>query len=82
MTTLQEKLRSNGAGCHCYAYSASECSCDATWAENHVLEAADHIDHIESLIRKLHAAKGRYHTQLACCDLFDALQLKNERPKK
>lgn len=31
---------------------------------------------------KLHAAKGRYHTQLAACDLYDLLGLKNERPTK
>jgi len=34
------------------------------------------------LVTKLHAAKGRYHTQLAACDLFDAVGLKNERPAK
>jgi len=37
---------------------------------------------LRTLITKLHAAKGRYHTQLACCDLFDAVGLKNERPTK
>ena len=31
---------------------------------------------------KLHAAKGRYHTQIAACDLYDLLGLKNERPTK
>ena len=31
---------------------------------------------------KLHAAKGRYHTQLAACDLYDLCDLKNERPTK
>lgn len=31
---------------------------------------------------KLHAAKGRHHTQLAACDLFDLCGLKNERPTK
>ena len=39
-------------------------------------------DRLRTLITKLHAAKGRYHTQLACCDLFDAVGLKNERPVK
>ena len=34
------------------------------------------------LIRKVHTAKGRYHMQLAMCDLFDAVGLSNERPKK
>lgn len=37
---------------------------------------------LQAAIRKLHAAKGRYHTQLACCDLFDLVGLPNERPKK
>ena len=31
---------------------------------------------------KLHSAKGRYHTQIAACDLYDLLGLKNERPTK
>lgn len=29
---------------------------------------------------KLHAAKGRYHTQIAACELYDLLGLENERP--
>ena len=33
-------------------------------------------------VKRLHAAKGRYHTQLAICDLFDLVGLKNERPTK
>lgn len=33
-------------------------------------------------IQKLHAAKGRHHTQLTACDLFDLVGLKNERPVK
>lgn len=35
---------------------------------------------LEAAVRKLHAAKGRYHTQLACCDLYDLLGLPNVRP--
>ena len=35
-----------------------------------------------SAVHKLHAAKGRYHTQLAACDLYDLCDLKNERPTK
>ena len=42
-------------------------------AENEALRKA---------VTKLHAAKGRYHTQLAACDLYDMLGLKNERPTK
>lgn len=37
---------------------------------------------VRDAIKRLHAAKGRYHTQIACCDLFDLVGLKNERPKK
>ena len=40
------------------------------------------IERLHQLITKLHTAKGRYHTQLAACDLFDAVGLKNERPVK
>jgi hypothetical protein len=39
-------------------------------------------DSLEDAIKKLHTAKGRYHTQLAACDLFDLLNLPNERPTK
>jgi hypothetical protein len=35
---------------------------------------------LEKAVRKFHAAKGRYHTQLACCELFDLLGLPNVRP--
>ena len=37
---------------------------------------------LREAVERLHAAKVRYHTQLACCDLFDLVGLKNERPKK
>ena len=37
---------------------------------------------MRSAIKKLHAAKGRYHTQIAACDLYDMCGLKNERPAK
>ena len=33
-------------------------------------------------VKRLHAAKGRYHTQIAACDLFDLCGLQNERPTK
>jgi hypothetical protein len=35
---------------------------------------------IEELVRKAHKAKGRYHTQLAMCDLYDVCGLPNFRP--
>ena len=36
---------------------------------------------VRDAVKRLHAAKGRYHTQIAACDLFDLVGLKNERPK-
>ncbi len=33
-------------------------------------------------VQKLHAAKGRYHTQIAVCELFELCGLPAERPKK
>ena len=35
---------------------------------------------IESAVRKLHSAKGRYHNQLAACELYDLFGLKNYKP--
>lgn len=40
------------------------------------------VRRLRSAVHKLHAARGRYHTQLAACDLYDLLGLKNERPTK
>lgn len=37
-------------------------------------------DILIALIKRVHAAKGRFHTQLAMCDLFDAVGLPNVRP--
>ena len=37
---------------------------------------------LRKAVVKLHAAKGRYHTQIAACDLYDLCDLKNERPTK
>ena len=37
---------------------------------------------LRDAVKRLHAANGRYHTQIAACDLFDLVGLKNERPKK
>jgi hypothetical protein len=61
-------------------------------AENEALRAMSFVskyadvqaenEALRSAITKLHKAKGRYHTQLAACDLFDLVGLPNERPKK
>lgn len=47
-----------------------------------VLALLADLDALRTLITKLHAAKGRYHSQQAACELFDAVGLKNERPVK
>lgn len=39
-------------------------------------------DTLVNLIKRVHSAKGRYHTQIAICDLFDAVGLSNVRPTK
>lgn len=35
------------------------------------------LERLKALIIKTHAAKGRYHSQLAWCDLYDAVGLPN-----
>ena len=37
---------------------------------------------LESAVRKVHAAKGRHHTQIAMCDLYDLVSLPNVRPEQ
>ncbi|MDD2730389.1 hypothetical protein [Malikia sp.] len=37
-------------------------------------------EQLRKAVAKLHAARGRHHTQLAACDLFDLCGLPNERP--
>ena len=39
-------------------------------------------DALRAAIKKLHSSRGRYHTQIAACDLYDLCNLKNERPTK
>ena len=47
------------------------------------LHEADVADkNLRIAIAKVHAAKGRHHTQLAMCDLLDSVGVKNERPVK
>ena len=35
-----------------------------------------------ALVQAVHKAKGRYHSQIAMCDLYDACGLDNMRPTK
>ena len=39
-------------------------------------------DDLIELVKAVHKAKGRYHSQLAMCDLYDACGLPNQRPVK
>ena len=43
---------------------------------------ADQLKAVTHLVRQLHQAKGRYHTQLATCALFDAFGLSNTKPER
>ena len=37
---------------------------------------------LRALIVRVHKSKGRYHSQIAMCDLYDAVGLSNTRPSK
>lgn len=63
-------------------YAADNCRRLLDESDHAYAELRDSTIALEKLIDKVHAAKGRYHTQLAMCDLFDAVNLPNERPKK
>ncbi len=39
------------------------------------------LHRVEGLVNKVYKAKGRYHTQHAMCDLYDAVGIPNERPQ-
>ena len=39
-------------------------------------------DELVQAVRKVHDAKGRYHSQLAMCDLYNLCVLPHERPMK
>lgn len=39
------------------------------------------IKELEDAIKKTHASKGRYHSQLAMCELYDLLSLPNIKPE-
>ena len=51
-------------------------------APNIVLALLDDVEQLRALITKLHAAKGRYHSQVAMSALYDACGLPNEKPIK
>ena len=70
----------DGNGNFLYEIAPSKNEFNPDWDQQRTL--LERIQDLEKLVVKLHAAKGRYHTQLAACDLFDAVGLKNERPVK
>ena len=37
---------------------------------------------MRAAIKKLHSSRGRYHTQLAACDLYEMCNLPTVRPTK
>lgn len=45
-------------------------------------QQAEQLKAITHLVTQLHQAKGRYHTQLATCALFDAFGLPNVKPER
>lgn len=66
VTRLRE---GNGQGCKCYADYWYECACDAIWAEQYILEAADEIErlreqndylkaNVEMLLAEARAVRG------------------------
>jgi len=43
---------------------------------------AEQLKAVTHLVTQLHQAKGRYHTQQALCNLFDAFGLENTKPER
>lgn len=54
--------------------------CEA-WRQVALKVKASHTKLFDA-ITKVYKAKGRYHSQLAMCDLYDLCDLPNERPTK
>lgn len=40
------------------------------------------LEELERLVKQLHAARGRYHTQIAYCELMEFMGLPCRRPEK
>ena len=76
-TTIPACWHQRGAAAELRRLHAANVDCTA-WYE---AIRADY-EALRKAVTKLHAAKGRYHTQIAACDLYDLLGLKNERPTK
>ena len=65
---------------HSPDFSETKCPhCDAKFYVEREVAQPVRSD-LTSLVRKVHKAKGRYHTQLSMCDLYDACGFPNFRP--
>lgn len=74
---LADLIERYNSGVHSQAIVEDYCKASAELRRLH-----DENKQLRAAVHKFHAAKGRYHTQLAVCDLFDLCGLPNERPKK
>lgn len=45
-----------------------------------IMRLENALELLKDAVRKVHAAKGRYHSQQAMCDLYEAVGLPNVRP--
>ena len=45
-------------------------------------ELNDEMLSLKRAVKRVHEAKGRHHSQIAMCDLYDLCKLPNERPTK
>ncbi len=52
------------------------------WQHTMAGERLRRIEKLEAAVKKLHTAKGRYHTHLAACDLFELCGLPVVRPTR
>lgn len=43
-------------------------------------EASQRLRELEKLVKAVHSAKGRHHSQIAMCDLYEACGLPSQRP--
>jgi uncharacterized heparinase superfamily protein len=53
---------------------------DAPVAEAILRDSAQRLRVIDKLVKAVHSAKGRHHSQIAMCDLYEACGLPFQRP--
>ena len=64
-----------------YGSTIDYLTCENAEQIGEIVALKEQRDELRNSVKRLHAAKGRYHTQHAICDLFDLCGLRNERPK-